>query len=109
MIIATCIPPTNARSADLRSAGVARVGFATGSGGGHFRPHEQESGLLLSDGAVIGAARDDEQVAGPEIDVAISQLDRDAALDNEGRQLRAGSHVRRSWWLRPLHVAQPGG
>jgi hypothetical protein len=32
---------------------------------------------------VLGAARDDEQVAGSQIDVAISHLNGDAALDDE--------------------------
>jgi hypothetical protein len=37
----------------------------------------------MRDGAVLGAARDDEQVAGSQIDVAISHLNGDAALDDE--------------------------
>src|SRR5260370_126691 len=67
--------------AGLRSAGVAPAGFAARSVGGHLRSDEQESRLLMRDGAVLGAARDDEQVAGSEIDVAISHLDGDVALD----------------------------
>jgi hypothetical protein len=67
----------------LRGAGVAPVGFAARGVGGHLRPDEQESCLFMRDGAVLGAARDDEQVAGSEIDVAISHLNGDAALDDE--------------------------
>ena len=69
--------------ARLRGASVTPVGFAARGVGGHLRPDEQESCLLMRDGAVLGAARDDEQVAWSEIDVAISHLDSDVALDNE--------------------------
>src|SRR6185437_12466464 len=67
----------------LPGAGVAPVWFAARGVGGHLRPDEQESCCLVGDGAVLGAARDDEQVAGSQIDVAILHLDGDMTLDNE--------------------------
>jgi pyruvate/2-oxoglutarate dehydrogenase complex dihydrolipoamide acyltransferase (E2) component len=54
----------------LRGAGVAPGGFAARGVGGHLGTDEQESRLLMGDRAMLGATRDDEQVAGAEIDPA---------------------------------------
>ena len=67
----------------LRRAGVAPVWFAARGIGGYLGSDEQESCFFADDGAVLGAARDDEQVAWTEFDVAVPHLDDELALDDK--------------------------
>jgi cell division inhibitor SepF len=65
----------------LRRAGVAPVWFAACGVGGYLGSDEQESGFFVGDGAVLGSARDDEQLPRAEFDVAVPHLDGEMALD----------------------------
>jgi cell division inhibitor SepF len=67
----------------LRRAGVAPVWFAACGVGGYRGSDEQESRFLVGDGAVLSAARDDEQFAWSEFDAAVPHLDGETALDEK--------------------------
>ena len=54
---------------------------------------EQHVSLVVGSGAVLDAARHDEELAGSELDRAIAQLDRQAPVQDEEEVVRIGMRV----------------
>jgi hypothetical protein len=76
---------------DLAFRGGPRLGVA-----GVRRParlDQEDVRLLIGDRAVLDAARDDEDVALAELDVSVTELDREPPLEDEKEIVRVGVRV----------------